>query len=536
MADADPNATKPRIKLKVEPDEVATIARDVTRFTFGGVLENLDDTLRTRSRGRGLKIYDELERDAHCYAVLAKRKLAVVSREWQIDAASDSAIDKAAAELVERQVKELGRVIEDGSRPFVTGIDQATENFLDATLKGYSIGEVMWKVRGSEIVADRIIPRNQRRFVFNTKLELRMLVRENERDGIELPPRKFIVHRFGAKDDDPYGRGLGHILFWPVFFKRQDISFWLVFADKFGSPTAVGKYPAGAKKDEKETLLLALKMIAQDSQIIVPDGMLVELLEAKRAGTIDTYEKLARYMDEQMSLAVLGETITTTAKSTGMGSGVADRQNEVRLEVAKADSDMLSDTLNATLVRWIVDYNLPGAGYPRIFRSFEEAEDLEMRSAVDKALHDMGYEPESVEYINETYGGKWVKKKVPQPAAPLAGGRLRAPNADLHPGGADFAEGGDQDVVEQFAEQLDHRTRAEFDKLLEPVRRLVAGAESPDAIREGLLELYPTMDTAAFAQVFQDALTAAELAGRFEAAEPLAASAARPASKAAPAA
>lgn len=511
---ADP---KPRIKPKPEVMEVATIERDITRFTYGAVLENLDDTLRTRGKGKGLKIYDELERDGHCYAVLQKRKLAVVSRTWQVDSASDSAIDKAAADLVSMQLQELGRAVEE-VRPFVTGFDQTTENFLDATLKGFSVGEVMWEVRGAEIWASRVIPRNQRRFVFGTDLRLRMLTRENLTEGVELPAKKFIVHRFGAKDDSPYGHGLGHILFWPVFFKRQDISFWLVFADKFGSPTAVGKYPPGAKADERKTLLEALRRIAQDAQIIVPDGMIVELLEAKRAGTIDTYEKLARYMDEQMSLTVLGETITTTAKSTGLGSGVAEKQNDVRLEIAKADSDLLSATLNSTLVRWIVDYNFPGAkvGLPQLYRSFEEEEDIEKRSKIDQALHEMGYEPESIEQINETYGGKWKKKAVPdpRPRPGTLGTATREPGAPP----PDFAEAAtDPDVVDEFVEQLDQKTRAHFDRLLEPVQRLVAGAATPDAIRKGLLELYPTMDIAAFAEVFQDALTAAELAGRFEA-------------------
>ena len=65
-------------------------------------------------------------------------------------------------------------------------------------------------------------------------------------EGEELPDRKFIIHSVGGKDGSPYGLGVGHRLFWPVFFKRQGISFWLIFAEKFGTPTAVGKYPGGA--------------------------------------------------------------------------------------------------------------------------------------------------------------------------------------------------------------------------------------------------------------------------------------------------
>jgi phage gp29-like protein len=57
----------------------------------------------------------------------------------------------------------------------------------------------------------------------------------------------------------------------------------------------------------------------------MPDSVQVELLEAQRSGSIDTYDKLVRYMDEQMSLAVLGEQLTTTPKATGIGTGSPKR-------------------------------------------------------------------------------------------------------------------------------------------------------------------------------------------------------------------
>src|SRR5690348_8775968 len=117
-----------------ESKEIATIQRDATRLMFGGVLQNTDDTLITRGAGKGLKIYDEIERDCHAFAVLQKRKLAVTSRAWKVDAASDSAIDKAAADLVARQLAGLGKTV-DEEKQLVTGFDQTTANFLDATLK-----------------------------------------------------------------------------------------------------------------------------------------------------------------------------------------------------------------------------------------------------------------------------------------------------------------------------------------------------------------------------------------------------------------
>ena len=475
--------------------EIASIGRDLNRTTFGPVLENLDDTLKTRGGAKGLKIYDELERDTHAYAVLQKRKLAVAARPWQVDPASDRRDDKKAAELVRVQLQALG-------------FDQLTAGLLDATLKGFSVGEVLWAVDGAKVVARRVVMRDQRRFAFTEQADLRLLTRERPIEGEEMPPRKFIVHRFGDKDGTPYGLGLGHKLFWPVFFKRQGITFWLTFADKFGSPTAVGKYPVGTKPDEQAKLLAALAAIAQDAGIIVPDGMLIELLEASRSGSVDTYEKLVRYMDEQISECVLGETLTTNIGSSG-SRAASQTHNEVREELAKADADLLSDTLNSTLVRWIVDFNLPGAGYPTVYRVFEEPEDLDQRSQVDERLHRMGYEPESIAQINETYGGQWRKKAAPT-AAPGGPTDPKNPNAV-------FAEGDDGDVADAYTEQLHGAAAAAMDGLVAPVKRLVAEATSLEDLRDKLLDLYAEMDVDGLATVMQRALTAADLAGRYEA-------------------
>lgn len=380
-------------------NEIATVQRDITYPAFGGVLNHQDDTLITRGGGRGLKIYDDIERDCTAYGDLQKRKQAVVSRPWQVDPASTSRIDKKAADIVKAQ---LGSVTMD--------FDNVCLNLLDAILKGYAVGELMWEVNGGELVMREIRPRNQRRFGFDDKYALRLKTQENMFPGIELPDRKFIVHTFGSKDGNPYGMGLGSRLFWPVFFKRKGITFWLTFADKFGSPTAVGKYPGGSSLSDQKKLLDALNAIAQDAGVIVPSGMEVALLEATRGGATDTYEKLCRYMDEQITMAVLGESPTSRG-SGGMAASAAVTRNEVRLELVQADTDLLSGTLNKTVVKWITELNVPGAKPPKVWRKVEEQKNLGEVATRDKTIFDMGYRP-TLAYIKETYGGDWTERPL----------------------------------------------------------------------------------------------------------------------------
>ncbi|MBF0546215.1 MAG: DUF935 family protein [Candidatus Riflebacteria bacterium] len=367
-----------KAKLPAQYDqEIASIQKDITRTFGGNFLKNQDPTLVSRGQGKGLLIYDEIQKDCHAYAVLQKRKLAVVSRPWQVDAGGENPADVEAAAEVRRQLDNLN-------------FDFASYCLLGSVLKGFAVAEIIWEVVENKIIASKIKPKNQRRFVFDLDGKLKLLTPNNQMDGEELPDNKFIVHRNGSEEDDLYGLGLGSKLYWPTLFKHEGITFWLAFTEKFGSPTAIGKYDASASLAQQNKLMAALRGIQQDAGIIIPKDMEISLLEGQKYGSINTYEDLCRYMDELISEAVLGETGSTN-QSGGSGSRARDQVgNEVRLEIAVADSDLLSQTYNSTLVKWITDYNFPGAAYPKVWRNFKESEDSNTLATRDKSLTETG--------------------------------------------------------------------------------------------------------------------------------------------------
>lgn len=485
---------------KTLKNEIASAARDFLQPLFLGILRNQDDTLLSRGGAKGLAIYDDIERDAFAHAVIHKRKMAVVSYPWEVDPASNALKDKKAAELVKAQLTAIN-------------FDKLTMDLLDAVLKGFSVGEVVWNSNGSEIYIERVIPRNQRRFVFDEERQARMLTLQNMVKGDELPKRKFIVHSVGAKDGSPYGLGLGSKLFWPTYFKRQNITFWLTFADKFGSPTAVGKYPGGTSDTDQKNLLDAISTIAQESGVIVPDNMVIELLEASRSGAGDFYERMCRYMDEQISVAVLGETMTTMATSAGLGSSQSDVQNDVRMELARADADLLTGTLQETLVRWIVELNMPGAGIPRVWRKIEKQEDLNARAERDERIKNLGFKP-TLDYITETYGEGW-EPDIPKTLPLKPSTKIPANNAD--DAATEFAEGqqfSDQQKLDNAIELLaSENMQAQMEKLLEPIAKLV-NSSTPEQLQNRFAESFAELDTKAMQELMTRAFFVAEVWGR----------------------
>ncbi len=492
-------------------DEIATVAKDILYPAFGGILRIQDDTLLSRAGGKGVRLYDEIERDCHVYSVLQKRKMAVIARPWTVQAASSSRIDKKAADLVREQLNNLATPQLDTMNAMAvvpSNFDLACLNLLDAILKGFAVGEIMWETDGSQIVASDIKPKNQFRFSFDENYQLRLRTPENLLHGIQLPGGKFIVHSFGAKDGNPMGLGLGSKLFWPAFFKKNGLVFWLTFLERFASPLIMGKYPAGADDKTQADVLAAVTSIAQDAGVAIPENTTLSFLESSRSGTV-THEQFAKFMDDQISECVLGETMTTSSRGGGgLNAGAhAQVQNKTRLELDKADADLLSSTLNATLISWISRYNYPEATPPKVWRLVEEVKDLAAQATRDKTLFDMGFRP-TINYITDTYGGEWVDMKVQPPTSGTAPTPI--PSAPATPDAtAAFAE----DAQQRLAGNLTQAASDPWKQVIDHVESLVKKSKSLEELKIAIEGAYSGLPLDDMRAVMSMGYAAAHLAG-----------------------
>ncbi len=448
--------------------EIATTASDPYVPNFTGILQPTDEVLASRGGASAIKIYDEIRRDPHAFAILQKMKLEVVSREWKITPASESRLDKKASDEVERQLKAIN-------------FDRLTKGLLGAVLKGFSVAEILWSSTSLGWEARAVKVKKQRRFRFTVDGELRMLTRSNSMDGEAVPERKFIVHRhtIDDDDDDPYGVGLGSVLFWPAWFKRQVLAHWLRGTEKHATPTTVLQYEGSYDEKRQAQMTMVLRQMANDTGLVIPNTVTAELLESANAGGGDFFEKLARYLDELMSEAVLGETLTTNSGERGARS-LGEIHNEIRIAIAKAASDLVCESLRDTLVRWIVELNYPGAGLPEVWRDFSETEDLDQKVERDKKLHEMGYEPGDPDYISDTYGAEWIKK---QPATPSPTDPNKKPSIMDN---LEFAENTNtvskrgETTVKELSNQLETAAQPAIDVMIEAIRAEFTEAQDYD--------------------------------------------------------
>ncbi|WP_289145068.1 DUF935 family protein [uncultured Sphingobium sp.] len=365
--------------------------RDITQPYVRGLREAKDPKLATAVDWGA---YDVVFNDDQVFSTMQQRIGAVVARDWNVIAGDDKdPRAEKAADAFDKTMKAL---------PW----DRTTRKMLMASFNGYSVAELMWGYRGGlfDIVGLKV--RHARRFRYDDEDRLRMLTPTNMQ-GIIMPERKFWVHAVGAADDDqPYGQGLAHWLYWPTLFKRNGIRFWNIFLDKFGTPTAKGTYPRGSSKEDINKLLLALQAIATDSGFVVPEGMVVELLGAARSGTGD-YHQLCLYMDAAIAKVVLSQTMTT---DNGSSRSQGEVHAGVKLEVVKTDADDLTDSFTTQVARWWTDYNYgPDVAAPIVRRIVEEEEDTKANAETDKLHGENGWVRTEDSFRN-TYGEGFVRR------------------------------------------------------------------------------------------------------------------------------
>lgn len=457
--------------------------KDIFRpFTKGLQLDS--DPLLSNAADWG--VYDRIYRDDQVKSCWQQRTTALTSRDWRVEAGGESDIDLAAAALLEDNLRRIGW-------------DRISEKMMKAVFNGYSVAELLWEWREGYIQFSAIKVRHARRFRLDETDRLRLLTVANM-DGERLPDRKFwFLKAGGDHDDEPYGKGLAHWLYWPVTFKRNGLKFWNTFLDKYGAPTAIGRYRPGTTDGDISNLLQALQAIATDSGIAIPEGMAIDLLEAARSAGAD-YDKMVDKMDQAIAKVILSQPGTTENQAW---AGTAETHAGVRDDVVDADDDLMGDSFMDGPARWFTEINFPGAAVPRVTRKEpDEGEDLNEIADLDAKMKALGFR-RSLESVRETYGDEW--EPIEQAEAPAAPAENEKPTlGDTDP---EFAEPDETDMAanekaRREAGTVDHaaaslmdpaRTAPVLDDLLAPLVAAIEAAATEDEARGLLGQIAPNL-------------------------------------------
>lgn len=432
-----------------------------------------DDILK--KHGYNMKIYRSLLNDEQVKACFLNQRIAgVIATPWEIIPASNKPLDIEIAEFVQQNLEAIS-------------FNEKSRKMLYSLWYGFQVGELIWSIKNGKVIIADIKVRNIERFGFQNSGEL--YLKKNYTSKEIMPDRKFwIVKNSGDNDDDVYGVGLAHICYWPVYLKRNGLKFWSIAVEKFAVPTAVGKYPIQSSNDDIRKILEALDSISTETSIAVPEGTVVELLEAIKSSGGD-YEKFCKYLDQIIAKAILGQDGTS---ENGRYAGTAEVQENVKDLILKADADLLCESFGA-VIKWLVEYNYPGAEPPQLIRKFSQPENLKESAEQDNLIFNMGFKP-TLNHIQQKYGGEWE----------VTGGTSK-----------DFAEG---DIEHQTAidDTVDNMAN-DWEKVIEPIYQPIAQAleecTSFAEFSDKMLSVYPQLDVSKLQQLVAEGNFKARLNG-----------------------
>lgn len=319
------------------------------------------------------ELFEQIEeKDPQIFSQLQTRKNAVTGLDFEIIPFGDDDRDKEIAEFISDEIKAI-ECFED-----------CLMDALDAIGKGISVQEIIWEQGWDKVSVKEIKWRHPKQFYWDYEDNFKAITRNNP-EGIIVPQDKFIIHKYKARSGHPARAGVLRVVAWMYLFKNYSLKDWVSFCEVFGMPLRLGLYDPSASDQDKMDLMNALVRLGTDAAGIIPKSTSIEFKEAAKISSINVYETLSRYCDEQISKAVLGQTLT--ADSGGGSFAQSKTHDGVRHDLTVADSKALASTLRRDLIRPLVKFNFGEEDrIPYLRFDCEEAEDLKETADMYKVL------------------------------------------------------------------------------------------------------------------------------------------------------
>ena len=371
-------------------------ARDITPARLGRLLREAETPGYGASEPY-LELAERMEEtDLHYLGELQTRRRQLVQIGVKIEPVSDEPQDVADADLVKTFFER-------------DTLENELYDLLDGIAKGYAVSEIVWETSEKQWMPKQLKWRLPQWFDWDYETGSRLLLRNYTDTGppsrdptqpfasvsgggwVELAPFKFVTHVVSSKSGLPIRGGLARAAAWAWMFKHYGLIDWARFAESYGQPLRLGKYPPGSSPDDLAILYRAVRMISADAAAILPQGMEIDFPAVSDvAGRSEVYKDFVEYVDRQVSILILGQTLTTQAGPSGSYS-LGQVHNLVRHDIEQSDGRQLAATLRRDIVKPIVLLNRGERdAYPRVFIEREQPTDRKLLAEVLQIIVPLG--------------------------------------------------------------------------------------------------------------------------------------------------
>ncbi|MEO7344121.1 MAG: DUF935 family protein, partial [Methylotenera sp.] len=407
-------------------------------------------------------------------------------------------------------------------------IEDAQYDITDAIGKGFCALEYNWNF-GDVWLPKEIFFVPQRNFKIEPETgEIKYL-----KNGMPeaLRPNGWVIHEHRAKSGYLEQSALFRVLAWTYAYKAYDVRDMQRFLEVYGLPLRLGQYPAGIGKEQRDTLLKAVRNIGNDGAGVVPSNMKIEFIKADAKGTVSDFLSAIEYWENKQSKAILGGEIDgkTTSEARIM---IYDK---VRREILLHDVNQIKPTLNNQLLKPIVLFNgmfgadrMPSWSY----ETEESVDQSKMQGVLEKSAQmgmeiDIDYAHEVLQIPKAKAGAKLLGKKAATPADDITGdskkddkieGNDASKNAatsllkDLVALASKKAE--NADITDAYTAQLAALSAKHEAELVQKIATVIAESDDFDAAIEAVEALAIDFKVPALIEVIALGMTASNLAGR----------------------
>ena len=428
-----PTAAFARPALAAEPRSVSNTATAAT----------IQAALRAAEAGdtrQLFALYRDVTLDNHVQAELQKRKLAVICEPWQlVPNDADDPDDVAAMEACDAMI--------DRCSNWSDGLAAQ----LDGVLWPLAVAERIYRPGsdGLRYELDKVVPVSPATFcfrppasagaspaprVFEPDLWLYRVDDAGRITNEVVPPdpERHWVYRGhlmqGLRDN--WGGPMRGLVFWWLL-RNKGREWFAHLIETWGKP-----YPAAfVEPEDKAGIAMLEAAFAPEKRIhglIVSNSTRLEMQEIALSGSADAHEKFANLCNREISLLIVGQTLSSQAQPTGLGSGTADLQGQVRGDLRAWDQMKLGESIRQQVFAPFLRINGISGRTPRIVWGGVSQEKVAATADTLVKISQAGLEPTDAALpgLSESIGFELQRKAAPAFGAPAA---FSAPSSILHP-------------------------------------------------------------------------------------------------------
>ena len=362
---------------------------------------------------------DVIAADTHIQSEFSKRKDAVLG-----DTVAIVPYDKSSQESV--RAKELCERLADGT-PFNTLVDW----LLNATLFPVAVAEKVFVPSPSGYALARVVPVPYRLLDYSTG-SLRIFDADGEGNRLstshDADPARYVVHRGHSMPlPDTWGGPMRACLFWWLL-KTMSRQWWTDLLERFGMPFLKGTY---SDDSGKAVLTRAFGLAQRLGGVVVSKNTVVEAIQVATGDSSNSHERFIELCNREISKLIVGQTLSSTADATGLGSGTAALQGQVKDDIRKKDARMLAVTIRNQLFAQYCGINGLAAQPPVVIFGSDSTAEMAALFGMIKALGESGLEPDddALDTISERVGFR-IRRKASAPSFPSSPFSLHALSAN----------------------------------------------------------------------------------------------------------